>query len=426
MTDEITNVRYCLYSRKSSESDEKQALSIEAQVKEMSEMAAGMGLMITEVRRESHSAKDVGKRPVFNSLLTDIKSGKFNGILTWAPDRLSRNAGDLGALVDLMDQGLLHTIQTHGQRFTNNPNEKFLLMILGSQAKLENDHKSKNVQRGLRARCEQGLWPAPAPTGYLNHPDRTKKCHVIVDPERGPVVKKIFENVGVHGWSGRKVYFWLKDIGFKGQQSKDFSLANIYRMLRQDFYYGRYQFPQGSDIWYNGVHVPLVSKELFDRVQEQLDANDTGERNKKEFAFTRLMICGSCGSGISAQEKFKKLKDGGINRHVYYSCTKSRDKNCKGKYLREEDLVKQLIDLVYEMDFAKSGLQEKLKLEIERFAMFQHIANQSQQKVAVSKVDIKKYVKYILQHGRIEEQREVMSSFRSKVVLENRILDLIK
>lgn len=100
----------------------------------MLEIATRDNINVIEIRRESHSAKNTGQRPVFNELLTDIRSGKFNGILTWAADRLSRNAGDLGALVDLMDQGLLKEIRAHGQTFTNNPNEKFLLMILGNQA----------------------------------------------------------------------------------------------------------------------------------------------------------------------------------------------------------------------------------------------------------------------------------------------------
>src|SRR5271167_1910629 len=161
-------VKYCLYARKSTESEEQQILSIDSQIKEMIEMAERDHLEIVEIKKESHSAKEAGQRPVFNEIVEEIKSGKFNGILTWAPDRISRNAGDLGRIVDLMDQGKLQEIRTYGQRFTNNPNEKFLLMILGSQAKLENDNRGINVKRGLRTRVEMGLWPAIAPTGYLN------------------------------------------------------------------------------------------------------------------------------------------------------------------------------------------------------------------------------------------------------------------
>ncbi len=171
-----TKPKYCLYARKPSYIEERQVLSIDSQVKEMLQMAEREGLDIIDIRRESHSAKDSGQRPVFNELLKDIRSGRYNGILTWAPDRLSRNAGDLGSLVDLMDQKLLLEIRTYGQRFTNSPNEKFLLMILGSQAKLENDNKAVNVRRGLRTRCEMGLRPGVAPTGYLNEKKLTESA----------------------------------------------------------------------------------------------------------------------------------------------------------------------------------------------------------------------------------------------------------
>ena len=99
-------IKYVLYARKSTESEERQVLSIDSQIQEMLKTAEKDGLEIIDIRRESHSAKDSGQRPVFNEILNDIKIGKFNGILTWAPDRLSRNAGDLGSLVDLMDQKL--------------------------------------------------------------------------------------------------------------------------------------------------------------------------------------------------------------------------------------------------------------------------------------------------------------------------------
>jgi len=158
-------VKYVLYARKSSESEEKQVLSIDSQVKEMLQIAEREGLEVADIRRESHSAKDSNQRPVFNEIVNDLKAARFNGILTWAPDRLSRNAGDLGALVDLMDQKSLVEIKTFGQGFKNSPSDKFLLMILCSQAKLENDNKSVNVKRGLRTRVEMGLWPGQAPTG---------------------------------------------------------------------------------------------------------------------------------------------------------------------------------------------------------------------------------------------------------------------
>src|ERR1035438_828592 len=169
-------LKYCLYARKSTEQEEKQILSIDSQIKEMAQISQREGLNVVDVKRESHSAKASGQREIFNELITDIRSGKFNCILTWAPDRLSRNAGDLGSIIDLMDQKLLIQIRTYSQAFTDSPNEKFLLMILGSQAKLENDNRSIKLRRGMRTRVEMGLWPGVAPTGYLNEKRADKPC----------------------------------------------------------------------------------------------------------------------------------------------------------------------------------------------------------------------------------------------------------
>jgi site-specific DNA recombinase len=265
-------MKYCLYARKSTEQEDKQALSIESQVREMLSLAERDGLEIVEIKRESHSSKEVGQRPVYNELINEIRQGKFNGILTWAPDRLSRNAGDLGAVVDLMDQQLLHEIRTFSQKFTNNPNEKFLLMILGSQAKLENDNKMVNVKRGLRARVEMGLWPSVAPTGYLNHPDRNKKCEVILDDYRADVIKQMYEKVAENGWSGRKLYHWLKDdIKFVTKNGKPLTLSNVYIILKSTFYYGEFEYPKGSGKWYTGKHTPIITKDLYNRVQAQIN-----------------------------------------------------------------------------------------------------------------------------------------------------------
>lgn len=226
-----TNIKYCLYARKSSEAEDKQALSIESQVKEMLSLAERDNLKVVDIKRESYSSKEVGQRKIFNQMLTEVREGKYNGILTWAPDRLSRNAGDLGSVVDLMDQKLLLEIKTFGQKFTDNPNEKFLLMILGSQVKLENDNKAVNVKRGLRTRCEMGFRPGVAPTGYLNEKHIDKKCQVRIDPKRAPIIKQMFERVANEQWSGRKVYRWLIEIGFKTKNDKLLVLGNIYLIL---------------------------------------------------------------------------------------------------------------------------------------------------------------------------------------------------
>jgi site-specific DNA recombinase len=415
-------VRYVLYARKSTESDEKQALSIDSQIKEMLAIAERDALEIVEIRREAHSAKDSGQRPIFKELLEDLRQDRFNGILTWAPDRLSRNAGDLGSVVDLMDQKHLIEIRTYGQQFRNSPNEKFLLMILCSQAKLENDNKSINVKRGLRTRAEMGLWPTQAPTGYLKEKRMDRKCQSLIDPERGPVIKKIFEKVAYEKWSGRKVFHWLKfDLNFTTSGKHHLSLGNLYRILQNTFYYGIFEYPSKSGNWYTGQHEPLITKELFDMVQAQTKGQ-VMSAEAKEFAFTKLMTCGLCGSGISADEKFKKHQNGNVHRYVYYSCSKARDQNCRCGYINEDDLIKQFENLLEKIDLNEVGMKERIKTEVERFKKFQRVLLGVKEKVEVEDIDIRNYAKFILKDGTNTEKRELLGCLKSKIFLSNKII----
>lgn len=418
-------VRYCLYARKSTESDEKQALSIDSQIKEMLAIAEREELDIVDIRRESHSAKASGQRPVFNELIRDLNTGRYTGILTWAPDRLSRNAGDLGTLVDLMDEKKLHQIRTYGQSFENSPNEKFLLMILCSQAKLENDNKSINVKRGLRTRCEMGLWPAPAPMGYLNEKRIDRKGHVYVDPERAPIIKKMFEKVAYEKWSGKKIFHWLKfELNFKTPNgNRGLTLSNIYLLLQTDFYYGSFEYPKRSGLWYKGIHEPIITKELFDLVQAQVKSQII-KTTDKEFAFTKILECGLCGSGICADEKFKKQKNGNVHRYCYYGCTKSKDKHCKCGYVREEELIQQFVDLMDKIDLDEIGIKEKIKTEVERIKKFHKMIMGAKEKIEVKDIDIRNYAKYVLMEGADTEKRELLGCLKSKILLNQKQITL--
>lgn len=420
-----TKVKYVLYARKSTESEERQILSIDSQIKEMLQLADREGLEIVAMKRESHSAKETGQRPIFNEIVSEIAGGKYNGILTWAPDRISRNAGDLGKIVDLMDAEKLLEIRTYSQRFTNNPNEKFLLMILGSQAKLENDNRGINVRRGLRTRVEMGLWPTTPPTGYLTQKRMDKKCHVIIDPERAPVIRQIFEKMAYEKWSGRKIHQWLKfELNFKTVGNKNLALSNVFRTLQNHFYYGVFEFPKKSGNWYQGKHEPIIAKELFEKVQAQLK-RDNIIRQSKEFAFTKLMACGLCGSMISAEEKYKQLKDGTTAKYIYYGCGRSKDRNCKNPYLREEDLIEQLIALIGDIDLGETAMRIKFEEELKRRNRFNRSVLGIKGKADdFHEIDLRDYAKYVLREGSNEEKRELMGCFKSMIVVAKKIVSI--
>lgn len=418
-----TDIKYCLYARKSTESDERQAMSIDSQIKEMTTMAEREGLNVVELKQESHSAKQSGQRPVFLELIADLRADKFQGILTWAPDRLSRNAGDLGSLVDLMDSNHLVHIRTFGQSFSNTPNEKFLLMILCSQAKLENDNRGVNVKRGIRAKCEMGWRPCMPPIGYYNRAFNGVK-DIVEDPERAPYIKEMFERVALRGYSGRTVKKWLDKKGFTTRSGAQVTLSQLYLMLKNPFYYGVFEYPKKSGTWYDGSHPKLVSKELYDQVQAQLLVPRKSKWGMKEFAFRGLINCTGCGSQITGEEQFKKRADGGKNRHVYYHCTRQVDYSCKEPYIKQDALEEQLISIICKLAINEVHVTEKLRYSLREFQdMTKDLAMKGAKDDIRTQTELlHSYARYLLSNGNEKQKAEFYKGLHLKLQLHEKQL----
>jgi len=398
-------IKYCLYARKSTEGDERQAMSIDSQLKEMQMIAKRDGIKVVDIREERFSAKMSGSRPVFNSVLADIKENKFNAILTWAPDRLSRNAGDLGMLVDLMDQGKLQFIKTYSQTFTNNPNEKFLLMILCSQAKLENDNKGINVKRGIRAKCEMGWRPGMPPIGYYNRSFAGVK-DIVIDPDRGNIITEMFAKVAEKNYSGRQIIKWFKEIKFTTRKEKHVSLSQVYLMLKNPFYYGEFEYPMGSGKWYKGSHKPLITKEVFDIVQAKLVVPAKAKWGSKILAYKGIFRCATCGSAITGEERFRNRKNKLPNRHVYYHCGKQKDFYCPEPPVTEGDLEKELVRYIGLIENVKPQYIKYSKKLTQNIDKYKSIREQllliSDINPELTKFKFNDYVKYTMKSGAIE------------------------
>lgn len=385
-------------------------MSIDSQIKEMQAMAERERLDVIEIKKESFSAKQSGNRPVFNELLHDLRNGKYEAILTWAPDRLSRNAGDLGSLVDLMDINKLQRIRTFGQSFSNTPNEKFLLMILCSQAKLENDNRGVNVKRGIRAKCEMGWRPCMPPIGYFTRAATGGARDTILDEERAPYIRKMFE-MSASGKSGRHIYQYLIDNKVKTRKGKDISLSMIYNMLKNPFYYGEFEYPIGSGIWYKGKHPKLVSKEQFDKVQKQLKVPLKSKWGSKEFPYKSLLRCYSCGSGVVGEEKLRELKNGSVNRHIYYHCSRKRNYNCKEPYVTETVVSNELIRLANTISSSIINPEPGLVLDINRFLSITE-GNRCLKPVPLE------YMVYILKRGSVFEKTRLARNIDLQIYLK--------
>ncbi len=199
--------------------------------------------------------------------------------------------------------------------------------------------------------------------------------------------------------------------------------------FKNTFYYGEFEYPKKSGNWYTGKFESIITKELYDRANQVLKFHQTTScaKRNKEFAFTKLMLCGSCGSGITAEEKFKNLLNGSKSRHVYYVCTRNKNQNCRGMCIKEEELVKQLSELIDKIDLEKLGIKQKLEEEINRYSHFRYaVLGLSEEELEKEKnIDMKKYAKYILEKGSIIEKRNLMGLLKEKLLLKNKEVLLV-
>ncbi len=327
-------MKYVAYCRKSREEKDKQILSISAQIAELKEYAKREHLEITEFVEEEKTAKSPG-REKFAEVLRKIEKQQVNGIIAWHPDRLARNSIDGGKIIYLLDTGKLLDLKFPTSWFENTPQGKFMLNIAFGQSKYYVDNLSENVKRGLRQKLRNGVWPGKATYGYVNNP---KTRGVDVDAEKLKAIKKAFELFGEGDKTYTDIANFLFKFGLKRRNGKPLHINEIHQILSNRFYVGIMEY---NGEYHEGTHKTIISKELFQKVQQELKFRDRHKKRRYNFAFMGLMKCGECGATITAESHKKFYK--GTNRtveYVYYRCTK-KIKPCNQPYISEPELEQQ-------------------------------------------------------------------------------------
>ena len=247
MKNEYQGIKFAAYCRKSSEQEERQALSIDSQIDWVKRVAIERGIIIQDdlIFTESKSAKKSHTRKRLNDLIDGVENGRIQGIVSWSPDRLSRNAGDAGRIIDLFDERKLHVVITHQQTFVNTPSDKFFFGMLCSQAKMENDNKGENVKRGLVKKSEKGHPPYMAKIGFLDDRGGDKGYKEWkADPVRFPLVVQSLELLLTGKYSVSKLWEKARDelklttVPRKREGGKPIARSQFYNMIADPIYAG--------------------------------------------------------------------------------------------------------------------------------------------------------------------------------------------
>ena len=380
-------IKYFLYARKSSESEDRQMASIESQIEELNKLAQRNNSQIIEIFTESMSAKAPG-RPVFNKMMARVEKGEANGIICWKNNRISRNPIDSGKISWLLQSGKLQHILTFERSYY--PEDNVLLMAVeqGMANQFIRD-LSLDTKRGLKTKAQSGWCPGSPPLGYLPAPGKNKGGKEIMnDPDRFHLVKKAFGLITSNQNTPPEAFrIATSQWGLKNKHGGKISISSWYYMLNNPLYYGEFEYPKNSGNWHMGKHEPMMSQTDFLKIQALLGKKGTTRPQKYTFTYTGLMQCGQCGAMITAENKIKKNKNGNVHFYTYYHCTKRKDPNCTEKVVEEKILESQIGDLIKTINippgFKEWAIRHMRKTYAEELKCEQKICNNQQKAVEV-------------------------------------------
>lgn len=354
--------KYIFYKRRSSDSEDKQILSLDSQDRVIRENVSGFNSFnITADYQESMSAKAPG-RPKFNLMCEKLESGQAQYIICWQLNRLARNPVDGGKIIWLVQNFGIKIITPSK---TYDVNDILLMYVEFAMSNQFINDLKKSSARGVEDKLRAGHAPILAPLGYLN--DITKKQglrDILIDPKTFDMVRKMWDLLLTGQYSPQRIWFMATyEWGLRHREGKPFSRSKIYELFTNVFYTGQFVY---DGVVYQGIHKPMITLDEYDRAQKILGKKGKPRIVGHQFAFTRLVKC-VCGSGITAHERFRKVCHGCHYKYnaqtndscpkcktvapestwyaCYYHCSKKYNPDCKQPYATEKSLREQF-DLI--------------------------------------------------------------------------------
>ena len=337
-----------IYARVSSKEQEKEGYSIPAQIKMLKDYAAQEGISVTQEYIDVETAKTTG-RAAFGEMVAYLRAHPMVRILlVEKTDRLYRNLKDwvtideLDAEIHFPKEGMILSRESRSS-------EKFMHGIKVLMAKNYIDNLSEEARKGQLEKAEQGVWPTKAPLGYRNITGPDGRKTIEADPEAASIVSKLFSwyTTGEHSLKDVTRLARAEGLVYKKSGNK-VPVSTVHTILRNRIYTGQFDW---NGKCYEGKHEPLVTIDLWERVQGVMDGRNAKKpkRSKHNFAFSGLIACAKCGCSVVGEIKKQK--------YIYYHCTGYADKcqgepaSCRRKHVREEILEKQFTDMLGRLHF---------------------------------------------------------------------------
>ena len=346
-------VRIATYTRISTD-EVNQPYSLGAQHDRLDAFVASQpGWQVVARYTDQASGKNL-ERPALTELRTAAVAGRFDLLLVYRVDRLSRNLGQLVALIE--------ELAGHGVGFrsatepfdTANPAGRMLVQLLGSFAEFERASLLDRIGAGMERKASRGEWCGGTPPYGYTKPRGTTALQP--DPATASVVVGIFRRYVETREGARQIAAWLDGLGYRTRTGGRWSTTSVLALLRNRAYLGEVSF---RGVWGPGAHQPIVERELFEAAQAILDARagDPALRrtNPSDYLLSTLpFVCDRCGHpmvGASARGR------AGV-RYAYYTCTtraKRGSAACDQPRLSKDDLEEAILSQMSEV-YADTGL----------------------------------------------------------------------
>lgn len=357
--------KIAVYCRVSTE-EQTSGFSLDSQSEIIQEYARMKGYEIYDLYiDDGYSGKDFN-RPEIQRLLRDLRQDKFDAVVAWKVDRISRSNRDVLTLIDLelkpRNKKLLISTCDIDSSTTNG---YMFISLLGTFAEYERTIIIERVEMGMSKRAAKGFWCGGKILGY-----EVKDGKLIVNEAESAIVQNIFE-LRCQGMGYKAIASRLNEQGYRTKQDKQFQINTIKTILDNPTYIGKIRWGKHRQwdkkrragksehpILINGIHDAIVSQDLWKKAEEigkqQLSKAAGISSYKGEFLLSGILRCPQCGAGTVMT---KRRMRNGEGYHLYYMCQSYHSKgitacrtNLIDKHLIEEQVLKVINNLIKSKD----------------------------------------------------------------------------